>query len=252
MRPWGFEAMVLIFFQKNQKSGLSTLKNVSGLLQKIEIFCTFFVVTLVVALLTLASMACADDLAVSRFSVEGLAGWTPKKFAGTTDYRLVNENGRVAVKATSNAAASGLIKEMRFNPATYRYLRWSWKINHTIKGGDERSKAGDDYAARLYIVFPGRFFWQMKAINYIWANILPKGESIPNPYAAGVMMIAVESGPAEAGQWRTEERDIAADYRSLFGEEPEEATAIAIMTDTDNTGGSATAWYGEITLSTKP
>jgi hypothetical protein len=197
-------------------------------------------------------MACAADLAVSRFSVEGLAGWTPKEFSGTTDYRLVNENGRAAVKATSHAAASGLIKEIRFKPATYRYLRWSWKFDHTIKGGDERSKAGDDYAARLYVVFPGGFFWQMKAINYIWANILPKGESIPNPYAAGDMMIAVESGPAEAGLWRCEERDIAADYRSLFGEEPAEATAIAIMTDTDNTGGNAIAWYGDITLSTEP
>ena len=217
-------------------------------MQKTKICCTF----LVIILLMVPSPACADDLAVSRFSVEGLAGWTPKKFAGTTDYRLVNDNGRVAVKATSHAAASGLIKKIRFNPATYRYLRWSWKIDHTIKGGDERSKAGDDYAARLYVVFPGRLFWQMKAINYIWANILPKGESIPNPYTAENMMLAVESGPAEAGQWRCEERDIVADYRFLFGEDPEEATAIAIMTDTDNTGASATAWYGEITLSTEP
>ena len=217
-------------------------------MQKNKLFCTFLMITLLV----LASIAWADDLAVSRFSVEGLAGWTPKKFAGTTDYRSVIENGRVVVKATSHATASGLIKEIRFNPAIYRHLRWSWKIEHTIKGGDERSKAGDDYAARLYVVFPGRFFWQMKAINYIWANILPKGESIPNPYTAGNMMIAVESGPAEAGQWITEERDIVADYRSLFGEDPEEATAIAIMTDTDNTGGIATAWYGEITLSTEP
>jgi hypothetical protein len=217
-------------------------------MQKTKTFCTF----LVVILLTVASMACADDLAVSRFSVEGLGGWTPKIFTGTTDYRLVHENGRVAVKATSHAAASGLIKKIRFNPATYRYLKWSWKIDHTIKGGDERSKAGDDYAARLYVVFPGRFFWQMKAINYIWANTLPKGESLPNPYTAEDMMLAVESGPAEAGQWRTEERDIVADYRFLFGEDPDEATAIAIMTDTDNTGGSATAWYGEIILSTEP
>ena len=64
-------------------------------------------------------------------------------------------------------------------------------------------------------------------------------------------MVAVQSGPSQAGQWLTEERDILADYRRLFGEEPGEAEAIAIMTDTDNTGERATAWYGEITLSTE-
>jgi hypothetical protein len=64
------------------------------------------------------------------------------------------------------------------------------------------------------------------------------------------MMLAVEAGPERTGQWLVEERDILADYRRLFGGEPREIGAIAIMTDTDNTGGEATAWYGDITLST--
>jgi hypothetical protein len=197
-----------------------------------------------------ASIVRAEELAVSRLSAEGLTGWTPKSFKGNTDYRVVTEDGRTAVKAVSQAAASGLAKEIRFDPAKYRYLRWSWKIDHTIKGGDEKNKAGDDYAARVYVVFPGRFFWQTKAINYIWANRLPKGESIPNVFASGAMMVAIESGPSLAGRWIAEERDILVDYRRLFGEEPGEAEAIAIMTDTDNTGESATGWYGEISLST--
>jgi hypothetical protein len=64
------------------------------------------------------------------------------------------------------------------------------------------------------------------------------------------MLIAVESGNSRAGQWVTVERDILADYRRVFGEDPPEAGGIAIMTDTDNTGAEATAWYGDITLST--
>jgi hypothetical protein len=206
---------------------------------------------LVTIIAAVASTGRAEELTVSRFSIEGLTGWTPKSFKGNTEYTVVNENGRTIVKAASHAAASGLVKEIRFNPATYRSLRWSWKIDHTIKGGDETTKAGDDYAARVYVVFPGRFFWQTKAINYIWANQLPKGESIPNAFTAGAMMLAVESGSALVGQWLSEERDILADYRRLFGEEPGEAGAIAIMTDTDNTGSSASAWYGEIILSTE-
>lgn len=194
----------------------------------------------------------AEELAVSRFAVEGLTGWTAKSFKGLTDYRLQREDGRVVVQATSQAAASGLVKEIKFDPARYRYLHWSWKIAGTVEGGDETTKAGDDYAARLYVVFPGRFFWQTKAINYIWANKLAKGETIPNAFTASAMMVAVESGPALTGRWLEEERDILADYRRLFGAEPPTAGAVAMMTDTDNTGGKAVAWYGEITIATAP
>lgn len=113
------------------------------------------------------------------------------------------------------------------------------------------TKAGDDYAVRVYVIFPGKFFWQMKAINYIWANKLAKGASAPNTFSSNAQMVAVESGDEKAGQWLTEERDLLADYRTLFGTDPHVAEAIAIMTDTDNTGGSTEAWYGEIFLSTE-
>ena len=192
----------------------------------------------------------ADELAISRFSTEGLAGWESKVFEGVTDYSLVKESGRTVIKAHSKVSASGMIKEVKLDPKRYRYLKWSWKVAATIPGGDEHTKAGDDYAARVYVVFPGRFFWQTRAINYIWANRLAKGASLPNAYTANAQMVAVESGPERVGQWVSEERDILADYRRLFGEEPRTIGAIAIMTDTDNTGSEATAWYGEISIST--
>lgn len=205
---------------------------------------------LTVTLLVLAMNVQAGEIQVSHFSTEGLAGWEPKIFKGSTEYLLQQENGRTVVKAVSHAAASGMVRKIHFKPSTYRYLRWSWKIAHIIKGGDEKSKAGDDYAARLYVIFPGRYFWQMKAINYIWANRLPKGEYVSNPFASDAKMLAVESGNGKAGQWVAEERDLLADYRLMFGTDPPAADAIAIMTDTDNTGGNAEAWYGEISLST--
>lgn len=192
----------------------------------------------------------ADEIKISRFSSEGLTGWETRSFKGNTEYKLTEASGRIVVKAASRAAASGLIKKIHFDPRKYRFLRWSWKIAHTIKDGDERTKAGDDYAARIYVVFTGRFFWQTKAVNYIWANKLSKGEFASSPFTAGSRMIAVETGNEKAGQWVNEERDLVADYRLLFGTEPPEAEAIAVMTDTDNTGGAADAWYGDITLST--
>ena len=207
-------------------------------------------VILIVVTISMATIACGDTLDVSRFATEGLAGWDIKSFKGLTEYRVVQENGRSVVKAHSRATASGLFKKVRLDPTSYRYLRWSWKIAATVPNGNESTKSGDDYAARVYVVFPGRFFWQTKAINYIWANRLSKGESIPNAFTGNAMMLAVESGPTKSGTWVMEERDVLTDYRQLFGEEPREIGAIAIMTDTDNTGGEATAWYRDIAIAT--
>jgi hypothetical protein len=61
-------------------------------------------------------------------------------------------------------------------------------------------------------------------------------------------MIAVESGPEKAGAWQTETRNIYEDYRRSFGEAPPRVGAVAIMTDTDNTGEDALAWYGAIRI----
>ena len=205
---------------------------------------------LLLVLTAFCAAAQASEYQVSAFSTEGLAGWEARKFKGATEYSLVRDSGRTVVKAVSKGTASGLFKKVKLDPKNFRYLRWSWKIAGAVKNGDETTKAGDDYAARVYVVFPGRFFWQTKAINYIWANRLARGEAIPNAFTSHTMMLAVESGPERTGQWITEERDILADYRRLFGGEPRGIGAIAIMTDTDNTGSEATAWYGDITLST--
>lgn len=218
-----------------------------GVVRRLTVCCGI-VVSL---LLALSSPVWAAELPVSSFADEGLAGWESKSFKGVTEYRVIKENGLSVVKAVSTASASGLVKKISFSPAKYRYLRWRWKITHTVTGGDEKSRDGDDYAARVYVIFPGRFFWQMKAINYIWANKLAKGKFAPNAYTANTKMVAVESGNEKAGQWLAEERDLLADYRTLFGTDPPEAEAIAIMTDTDNTDGIAEAWYADIILSTE-
>jgi hypothetical protein len=201
--------------------------------------------------LAVGSTIGAEEFRVSRFYTEGLTGWETKIFKDKTSYTLLQENGTTVVKAQSRASASALYKKVTLDPLHYRYLRWSWKVAGTINKAQEKSKAGDDFAARVYVVFPGHFFWQTRAINYIWANHLPVGNSFPSPFTRNAMMLAVESGQANVGQWLSEERDILSDYRHLFGEDPHEIGAIAFMTDTDNTGEEATAWYGELSISSE-
>jgi len=181
--------------------------------------------------------------------VDGLSPkWVRKSFEGKTQYEVTREDNQLCIKATSSASASALYYKKKFDTKDFPVLTWRWKVDHVLSKGDALQKEGDDYAARVYVVFPSLAFWRTKALNYIWANKLPQGQAVPNPFTANAIMVAVESGPERTGQWVEETRNVFEDYRRYFGKEPPKAGAIAIMTDTDNTGENATAWYGPIRL----
>lgn len=197
----------------------------------------------------LALPAAGDDIAVGRFSAGDLTGWGDQNFKGKTVYALVQDEGRTVLKAHSKGTASGLLKKITFKASEHPFLHWSWKVDHSLQREDIRKKSGDDFAARVYVVFPRTFFWRHRAINYVWAARMPKGASAPSPYTGNSVIIAVESGDDKAGTWVTEERNVYEDYRKAFGEEPPPAGAIAIMADTDDTKDEVTAWFGDITVS---
>ena len=211
---------------------------------------------------------------VGRFSAEKPghalpAGWAPFTFKGIdrhTDYRLVEEDGKVVVKATAHASASGLMRRVTIDPKEYPILRWRWKAANVLEKADIHRKEGDDYAARIYIAFqydPAKLSVSERikygiaralhgehpphaVLNYLWASKAPVGLVVPNAYTDRAMMIVVQSGVENLNAWVEEERNIYEDYKNAFKEEPPMISGVAIMTDTDNTGESATAYYGDI------
>lgn len=208
-----------------------------------------FLIMVSCSVLAVAAASATDMILIGRFSETGLQGWSAKIFQGETSYRIVDDGGHQVLEANSRAAASGLVFETEYDPRELPILTWRWKVADIIAGGDSRTKAGDDYAARIYVVFPHWFFPKTRTLNYIWANRLPREAVQANAFTGNAMMIAVESGTEKVGEWLTERRDIVADFRRAFGEDPPRVGAIAIMTDTDNTGTAAMAWYGDITAS---
>ena len=175
-------------------------------------------------------------------------GWTNKSFKGKTEYTLITDDGKPYIKATSSNAASGLIYRIDYDPAEYPYITWSWKADKIIEAGDATIKSKDDYSARIYIVFPSLLFGNTRIINYIWANKLPRGTVIPSLYTGNSIMVSVESGPEKTGVWLMETRNVFDDYLEIFGRKPPNIGAIAIMTDTDDTGDTTSASYGPISV----
>lgn len=195
--------------------------------------------------------------------------WEPLTFPGVethTDYQLVNLDGTVVIKAESKMSASGLIRQVNIDPKQYPRFKWRWRAENIINKSNVLSKEGDDYPVRIYITFDydaDRLSFSegikyelyhmiygtyppLAAINYIWAKQSPVGAVVPNAYTAHVSMIVAESGPYRIGRWLEMERNVYEDYKKAFGEEPGMITGVAIMTDTDNTGESATAYYGDL------
>ena len=213
-------------------------------------------------------------LEVGKFSVAEAggalpAGWKPLTFKNIekhTVYTLVKDGDTVVLKSESQASASGLIREIKVDPKEYPIVQWRWKINNILKKGDVHRKEGDDYPARLYITFeydPEKLSFldrakyglvkalygqepPLAALNYIWESQAARGTMVPNPFTDRAIMIVVESGGQNLNQWMTEERNVYEDYKKAFGEEPALISGVAIMTDTDNTGESAVAFYGDI------
>lgn len=205
------------------------------------------------ALLLLPTAAVAATLVVGDFDARGLEGWQSKSFQGETDYQLVSDNGHQVVKAESEASASGLYREITIDLQKTPWLHWRWKIANTLTDIDETTRAGDDYPARVYVVFSGGLaFWRTRTVVYVWSSQQPQGSHWHNAFTDNARVIAVQSGSDKAGRWQSESRNVRADYEKLFGESVDEADAVAIMTDTDNSGQSATAWYGNIRFSDQP
>ena len=192
--------------------------------------------------------------------------WRLSKLKKLTSYQLVDHNGSVVVKAMSAASASGLVHPLDIDPRERPVLQWRWKVPRLIAGADNAQRNTEDAPVRVVLSFAGDidslpledrlFFDRMRAFTghqlpyatlmYIWENRAEPGTIIPNPHSGRIQMVVAESGPARTGTWKLESRNVYEDYKRAFGTEPGRITAIAIMTDSDNTGDSVEAYYGDI------
>jgi hypothetical protein len=197
-----------------------------------------------------------EKLIIGAFSSGTLDHWESKEFKGATHYKIVELAGTNVLKAESTGSASGLFNEQRIDLHKTPIMNWRWHIENRLGSNlNEQEKSGDDYAARVYVVVNGgAAFWQTKALNYVWSSTSPVGKVWPNAYAyAGpngkMTMIALRSSTDKTGTWYSEKRNILDDLKYQFGEDIQYIDAVAIMSDSDDSQGKVTAYYGDIYFS---
>lgn len=207
--------------------------------------------TWVIGAMLLLAWSGAATIEPLTFLPEAMIGWETVTFEGRTDYRVVDTAssglGHSVVEAEcTSASASGRILQRRIDLTATPVLDWRWRVDQGFSGVDERTRAGDDHAARIYLVQERWPRWRSRVVNYVFSGSQPAGAAWPNPYSSRFAMLAVAGRDAQTGQWRTERRNVREDFRRLHGIDIDHIDAIAIMTDCDNTGQSARAAYGPI------
>lgn len=192
-------------------------------------------------------------LLCSQAIAKDLNGWEERSFEGNTQYQHITIDGQDAIKASTQGQASVLYKEQKINLNKTPLLSWRWRVENTYDSSiNEKSKQGDDYPARLYVVTKTGFLpWQTLAINYVWSSAEPVDSNWPNAFTDKAQMLVIDTGPEYQNQWRTHQRNVKEDFIRLFGEQIEEINGYAVMVDGDNTGASGTAFFADIQFSSE-
>ena len=216
---------------------------------------------LILLVLLIASIYCSYAYNLPKwfpFNKENaLEEWEEKVFKNRVLYIVEPKQEGGFLLARSKEACSGLLYRIRFYPKELPLISWKWKVLRFPKKSTATQAQGgwiekDDYAARVYVVFPSWYFMHIKSIEYIWDESLPEGTTLTSPYFNNIKLIVVESGSKNLGQWVFEERNIYEDYKKAFGRKPRGYVgAIALMTDTDNTLSTAEALYKDIKVGYK-
>ncbi len=181
--------------------------------------------------------------------------WRHERVGGTgmTQYASADLDGRPCLAARSEAGASILLTAVRYPAQTYPWLSWSWRVDDPVEAEALEQKEGSDAAARLYVYFETAGLpWQKHSLDYVWSLHLPTLTRMESAFSAKSKILVVESGRAALGRWGVVARNVLEDYRAAFGEEPPDVIAIALMTDTDNTGETALTYFDDLEVATMP
>lgn len=190
-------------------------------------------------------------------NLNSLKEWDEKIFKGKVDYKILLGKDNF-IQAISKGTCSALYYELKMSaddPNIHPVLSWQWNaIKFPNKPGPEKigKKEHDDYAARMYVIFPAAFFLNSKVLEYVWAENIKEGVSGDSPFSKNIKQIVLRSGHTKDGKLVKEERDIYEDYIKEFGNPPKlKIGAIAIMTDSDSTNSEAIGEYKDIVIGYK-
>ena len=166
------------------------------------------------------------------------------------DFTIVDDDGRRALRLRSKNEHSTIAKALNVDLETTPVLEWSWKVTELPAGSDVRRRETSDLAADVLVIWP-KFpaLLRSRLIGYAWDAVAPEGTIVKSPKTATVNFVIVRSGRAELGRWLSERRNVAEDYRRIYGETPDKPGVIALSIDSNDTHTTAESFFGSLAFS---
>jgi hypothetical protein len=177
-------------------------------------------------------------------------GWQRQNWGSPKyDFKVQEDDGRSAIHMKSDNEGSTISRDIKgkVDLKVTPTLEWSWKAVALPKGGNSCKKATDDQAAQVFVVWP-RFPEAVRSriIGYVWDTTLPVGTICKSEKTGTVTYVVVHSGPADVGKWVSERRNVAEDFRKIYGEAPDDPAAVSISIDSNDTGSMSESFVGPL------
>ena len=189
----------------------------------------------------------AEKITVFDFTDEEFKTLKVKKVKGETTWILdVNEKGNF-IKAEAEGKGSGLGKEIKIDLLKTPFINITWKVEKDLSGIDEKSKKGHDYAARVFVIKKtGSTMLSNRAINYVFSSNNNVDENWYSPYTKKSLDYVLSTTKENLNTWVTVKANVKDHFKKFHDLDVFDLTAVAIMTDTDNSKLKAVSYYQNI------
>ena len=206
-----------------------------------------------IASLIFINSALAESVNIFKFTEQELSELDVRKVRGADNKTVYsvgsNENGSF-LKAVADNAASGLGKEIKIDLNKTPFINITWKIEKDLKGIDENSKKGHDFAARVFAVKKtGATPLSNRAINYVFSSNSMVGQSSPSPYTKKSIDYVLATTKDNLNKWVTVKANVKKDFKKFHDLDVNELDGLAIMADTDNSKMKSVSYFQNIYFS---
>ena len=211
-----------------------------------------FIINILIFNFLIVSSALSQDIKVFEFTSEEFDSLKIRKIKKITTYSLgSNEKGNF-LRAEAEGVASGLGKEILIDLNKTPFINITWKVEKDLKGINERSKKGHDYAARVFVIKKtGKTALSNRAINYVFSSNEKVGEYWKSPFTKKSIDYVLSTTLENTNEWVTVKSNVKEDFKKLHKLDVQELDGLALMTDTDNSKIKAISYYQNIYFSSE-
>ena len=187
-----------------------------------------------------------------------------------TRFEMVMLDGKRVLRVEADWSYGNLVHPLPSGEPG-RFLSWRWCVDLANERADLRVTGGDDSAAEVCVMFDlpmsavpfvdrqlvrlarthSTELLPTATVCYVWDSHFPIGTVLDNAFIRRVRLMVLHGANTPLRAWRSERRDVRADFLLLFGDEAStvpDIVGVGIGADADNTQSRSLAYIADVVL----